>query len=128
MKISKQKLLESDLETLYTCDPDAFFEAILINILWNGDSSVIDHDTLARQKLVFHRWFRFYESSLKAEYDAAISSKNTYFYDCGFKNGQIKALNTLPFKKSVTRGKIVDLVAVAARLKELKAIEPKGVE
>lgn len=130
MKITRDKLLESDLNTLFTRDPGTFFEAILINLLWDNEPSSIDQELVARQRFVFERWHEYYreyliddaKKILAKEYEPKLQRA----YRNGELSGRIKALEELPVKKSGF-GKIVDLIAVADTLKQLKAVEPKGV-
>lgn len=123
MKITRDKLLESDFNTLFTRDPGTFFEAILINILWDKSPADIDQELVARQKYVFLKWHEYFGNALAEdtrkelakEYDPKLAQAHRN----GELAGRIKALEELPFKRSGL-GKTVDLLAVSELLKKLK--------
>lgn len=130
MKMTRKDLRPSDVNTLFTRDPGTFFESILINILWNKDASSIDHDVIARQRVVFDRWFKYLEASLRRDVEAelgAVKAKGTADYQNGYLAGQIHALSKLPIHHGLF-GQSVDLTKVAEELRKLKAIEPIGVK
>lgn len=130
MKITKPQLLDADLNTLFTRDPATFFEAILINILWDKEPSSIDHELVERQKLVFLKWHKYFGDSLHADIEKEYSSKEqaklATSYEFGKRAGKIHALQNLPFKKGAL-GRTVDINAVTELLRKLKAQEPIGV-
>lgn len=129
MKITRDSLLASDMNTLFTRDPNTFFEAILINILWDKTAASIDHDLIARQRAVFERWFKYFEGNMRIDIEKELGlakARQTADYQTGHIAGQIHALTNLPLRNGAL-GKNVDLTKVAAELKRLKAIEPRGV-
>lgn len=129
MKITREKLLSSDWQTLFTRDPGTFFEAVLINILWDKEPGSIDHELVARQRFVFERWFKYHEGSLRMDIEKELKlakTKSGADWQWGFIAGQIHALANLPIK-SGPLGKSVDLNKVTAILRQLKAKEPRGV-
>lgn len=131
MKITKDQLLNSDWSTLFTRDPATFFEAVLINILWDEQAAgkKIDHELIARQKYIFERWHKYFEANLRHDLEqelGLVKTKATADYQTGHLAGQIYALTNLPVKSGVL-GKFVDLQAVTEMLRQLKAEEPIGV-
>lgn len=129
MKITRAQLLESDFDTLFTRDPATFFEAVLINILWDKTPASIDQAVLARQKLVFERWHKYFEANLRRDIEkelGLIKTKATADYQNGYLAGQINALANLPMRNGAL-GKSVDLNKVTELLRQLKAQEPIGV-
>lgn len=130
MKITRDQLLSGDWNTLFTRDPATFFEAVLINILWNDQAPAkIDHELIARQKFIFERWHKYFESNLRHDIEkelGLVKSKATADYQLGHLAGQIYALTNLPIKSGAL-GKSVDLRAVTELLRQLKAKEPIGV-
>lgn len=138
MKITRDDLLDSDFNTLFTHDPATFFEGVLINILWVDDPKSVDMALVERQRHVFLKWLQFYTENLKIDYrkqvvegmnaatKAAIADVATMSERQGFLRGRIHALHHLPIKKNML-GKTVDLMAVAEQLRRLKAQEPIGV-
>lgn len=123
MKITRRDLLASDINTLFTRDPGTFFEAILINILWDKSPEDLDPDVIARQRYVFEKWHEYYANSLaedtKQALSAAYEPKLREAYLHGEKAGRMAALQELPFKKSGF-GKVVDLTEVTRILNQLK--------
>lgn len=130
MKITKEQLLSGDLSTLFTRDPNTFFEAVLINILWDNERpGQVDHELIARQRAIFERWFKFFETNLRHDIEKELElakTKATADYQNGHIAGQIYALTNLPIKSGAL-GKSVDLKAVTELLRQLKAQEPIGV-
>jgi hypothetical protein len=131
MKMTKGQLLSSDWNTLFTRDPGTFFEAVLINILWDNRApgGNIDQELVARQRFVFERWHKYFAANLRHDIEielGLLKSKATADYQNGHIAGQISALTNLPMKSGAF-GKSVDLNKVAAELKRLKAVEPIGV-
>lgn len=131
MKITREQLLSSDWSTLFTRDPATFFEAVIINILWDkqAPNGSIDYELVARQKFVFDRWFKYFETNLRRDLEqelGLIKTKATADYQIGHLAGQIYALTNLPIKSGAL-GKSVDLRAVTELLRQLKAKEPIGV-
>jgi hypothetical protein len=129
MKITRDKLLSADLDTLFTRDPSTFFEALLINILWDKEPSSVDQELVARQRVIFDRWFKYFEANLRIDIEkelGIVKAKATADYQAGHVAGRIHALTNLPLRNGAL-GKSVDLTKVAAELKKLKAPEPVGV-
>jgi hypothetical protein len=131
MKLDRKNLLSADLNTLFTRDPNTFFEAVLINILWDNRApgGNIDQELVARQRFVFERWHKYFATNLRHDIEVElglIKTKATADYQTGHVAGQIHALTNLPIKSGAF-GKSVDLTAVTALLKKLKAVEPIGV-
>lgn len=130
MKITRDQLLSGDWSTLFTRDPATFFEAVLINILWDNQvPDKIDHELIARQKFVFERWHKYFESNLRHDIEQELGlakTKATADYQNGYVAGQINALTNLPLRNGAL-GKSVDLNKVTEILRQLKAKEPVGV-
>lgn len=131
MKITKDQLLNSDWSTLFTRDPATFFEAVLINILWDEQAAgkKIDHELIARQKYIFERWHKYFEANLRHDIEKEVGllkTKATADYQTGHLAGQIYALTNLPIVNGAL-GKRVDLNEVTKILRQLKAKEPIGV-
>lgn len=129
VKITRKQLLESDYDTLFTRDPGTFFEGILINILWDKVPGSVDQEVVARQRFVFEKWHKYFAANLRIDIEKELElakAKQTADYQNGHIAGQIHALTKLPMKNGAF-GKSVDLAAVTATLKELKALEPRGV-
>lgn len=130
MQVTKDDLRSADLKTLFTHNPATFFEAVLINILWDKTPASINHEVIARQRLVFDSWFNHFETSLRADIEKElklIKHAGITQFDLGFLRGQIHAIKNLPFKDG-TFGKSVDLKKLAEILRQLKALEPVGVK
>jgi hypothetical protein len=130
VKITKEQLKSGDWSTLFTHDPGTFFEGVLINILWNDQApGVVDHELIGRQKFIFERWFKYFETNLRHDLEkelGLLKTKATADYHNGYIAGQINALANLPMRNGAL-GKSVDLNKVTAELKKLKAVEPRGV-
>lgn len=130
VKITKDNLLGSDWNTLFTRDPDTFFEAVLINILWGKDGKDLDQAQIAKQRFIFEKWHEYYGANLRIDIENEIKAKLQPELDKaearGNLAGRINALQNLPFKRSGL-GKVVDINAVTELLRQLKAEEPIGV-
>jgi hypothetical protein len=131
MKITRDQLLSSDWSTLFTRDPATFFEAVLINVLWDKQAPAgnIDYELVGRQKFVFERWFKYFETNLRHDLEQELGlakTKATADYQAGHLAGQIHALTNLPIVNGAF-GKRVDLTEVTKLLRQLKAKEPIGV-
>jgi hypothetical protein len=129
MKINKDQLLANDWSTLFTQDPNTFFEAILINILWDKKPGSIDPQVVEKQRYIFERWFKYYALALRQDIEkevGALEAQASADFQNGYISGQIAALSNLPMLNGAF-GKRVDLIAVTKELKKLKAIEPRGV-
>lgn len=130
MKITRDNLLASDYDTLFTRDPGTFIEAIIINLLWADKDNVrTEAETIERQRYVFEKWLEYYTKNIREEIVTEFGinkAKDTKTYRDGHIAGQIHALSTLPMKKSLLT-KYVDLIEVANILRQLKAKEPIGV-
>lgn len=130
MKITKDNLLGSDWNTLFTRDPGTFFEAILINILWGKDGKDLDQHQIAKQRFIFEQWHEYYGTNLRFDIEQDIKAKLQPELDKanarGNLAGRINALQNLPMKRSGL-SKTVDLIAVTELLRQLKAEEPIGV-
>lgn len=131
MKITKEELLGSDWNTLMTRDPAMFFEAVLINILWDENNHRrIDHKLIERQKFIFLKWHEYFANNLRFDIEQEIKASLQPELDKaeakGNLAGRINALQNLPFKRSGL-GKVVDINAVTELLRQLKAEEPIGV-
>jgi hypothetical protein len=137
MQITRENLLESDFDTLFTRDPSTFFESILINILWDKEPKSVDMEVVTRQRYVFLKWLEYSFANQREEIISDQTLRNQIIgelmaaapasYDAGFLAGQIHALTTLPVKKTMM-SKTVDLIAVSEQLRKLKAQEPIGVK
>lgn len=131
MKITKDNLLSSDWNTLFTRDPATFFESVLINILWDEQAAgkKVDHELIARQKFIFEQWHKYFEANLRHDIEVELNlvkTKATADYQNGHLAGQIYALTNLPLRNGAL-GKSVDLNKVTELLRQLKAEEPIGV-
>lgn len=130
MKITRDKLLESDFDTLFTRDPGTFFEAILINILWDKTPADLDQELIARQQYVFEKWHEYFSVNLRQDIEKELAIAFEPIAGQAYRNGllagRIKALEELPFKRSGL-GKTVDITEVTKILNKLKAVEPEGV-
>lgn len=128
MNITRDDLLHSDWNTLFTRDPATFFEAVLINILWDMTPGKIDQRLIDRQKLIFMKWHEYYGANLRFDITAELSAKETpklsTAYNNGHLAGQIHALRNLPIKRNGL-GKVVDLKAVTELLNQLRAQNTK---
>jgi hypothetical protein len=129
-RASGKPIIGSDYQTLFKKDPAAFFEAVLINILWDKEPSSVDMALVERQKRIFLKWLEFYAKDIADRLDDRNQATMEVAYEAakrhGHKVGQIYALANLPMKKSIL-GPYVDLIQVAETLRKLKAEEPKGV-
>lgn len=130
MKITKDNLLGSDWNTLFTRDPGTFFEAILINILWGKDGKDLDQHQIAKQRFIFEQWHEYFAKNLRFDIEREIKASLQPELDKaearGNLAGRINALQNLPMKRSGL-SKNVDLIAVTELLRQLKAEEPIGV-
>jgi hypothetical protein len=123
MKITREQLLESDYDTLFTHDPGTFIEIIIINLLW-AEKGKNEAEVIERQRFVFEKWLQYYSDNLRQDIVAELGSdKNeaANTYQNGFIAGQIHALTSLPMKKSLLT-QYVDLIAVAETLRQLKVL------
>lgn len=120
------QLSDGDYTTLFTKDPMTFFEAVLINILWDKTPASINHELIARQKLIFEKWFKYHEANLYFDLESAADTIRSEAYAAGHLAGRIHALTNIPIKRGAL-GKFVDISAVTEELRKLKAGEPTGV-
>lgn len=130
MNLTRAQLREGDYSTLFTRDPGAFIEAIIVNLLWSKDQPD-EALTIANQRYTFDKWLEFYTANIRQEIEQEISqhqaTKEMSLYRQGYRQGQIEALTHLPIKQTMF-GKQVDLTAVSNNLSLLKAQEPRGVD
>lgn len=126
MKITKAGLLDTDKNTLFTRDPSAFFESVLINVLWGKDGATIDQEVIERQKLVFAKWHEYFAANLRTDIEKELTPQVLRANARGHLAGRIYALQNLPLKKTLV-GQSIDIEAVTALLRQLKAQEPIGV-
>lgn len=124
MKLSRKKLLDSDYDTLFTRNPGHFIEAIIINIMW-AKGKETEAEVIERQRLVFEKWLGFYTNHISIEATSGAAMQQT-IADAE-RRGKIEALTNLPIKKG-RLSNYVDLLEVSNILRQLKALEPKGVE
>ena len=115
------QLHDNEWEISLTRNPDTFIEALCLNILYSEDTSKA---TVARQRVVFNKWLRNYESSLRHELRQALEAEQELVMALAERKaeyrGQISALSNLPMRKSVV-GEIVNLKEVVGIIKQLKA-------
>lgn len=124
MRLTRQDLLPSDYETLFTQDPDKFFETVLYTLLWKIPRNIpIQADLVDQQKEVFNRWFGHYRDRLKSEIAQEFRTSRAHeiakSYCEGHLQGRIDALVKLPIHKGFI-GQKVDLTEVASLLHKLK--------
>lgn len=101
MKITRDKLLESDFNTLFTRDPGTFFEAILINILWDKSPADIDQELVARQKYVFLKWHEYFGNALAEDTRKELAKMSLIFVD-------VEATGASPIKGTLAEFGAVD--------------------
>lgn len=112
---------DDDWELALTRDPMAFFEAVVINIVFSEGGT--RQDVVDRQKAVFKRWLAYYNQSYRTTIAASEQTRykqrmNKLIAEAERK-GYLYALSNLPLKKSFGR-EIVDLGTVATMITKAK--------
>lgn len=118
MKLTRDQLHESDRSLIFTQNPDKFFEALLLNLMWaKGEKD--EAITIANMQFAFEEWLKLYTTKITDD----IAFDKFVTYKRGVNAGMIEALTDLPLKNGLF-GKKLDFATVARLLKTLKAQEP----